>query len=125
MNWIKISALSLLILVVPLSGISCSGESDEAAKKKLEVILEDDLKVILEGIPDTALIEKPYYNLFSYKQYEKGNYSKKAEADFFFMKSVHVKIVRKYRYHRSKRMWERYYNEYGFISENADSAGNK
>ncbi|NLE01050.1 MAG: hypothetical protein GX640_14380 [Fibrobacter sp.] len=101
--------------------VSCSGESDEFARKKLDSILKDDLTAILEDVPDSALLEKPYYELVDYKTYDKGNYSKKAVADFYFMKNIPVKIVRKYRYHVNTRMWDRYYNEYSFYSDSTDT----
>ncbi|NLP02210.1 MAG: hypothetical protein GX089_06930 [Fibrobacter sp.] len=121
MNWSKRVVCFLFIAVIPLT-TGCSGESDELARKKLEVILKDDLEAILEGVADTALLPEPYYDLVSYKLYDEGKYSKKAEVDFYFLKSVNVKIVRKYRYLRSKRMWERYFNDYSLLPDKADSS---
>lgn len=128
MNWQKKNIFRwswlLLLCLFPVM-ISCSGESDKVAKKKLQVILDDDLSAILEGIPDSALLKKPYYDIVSYKLYDEGNYSKKAVADFYFLNSVPVKILRKYRYHRTKRMWDRYFNEYSFFSDSANSLPKK
>ena len=126
MRWLsfrRLSVVSLLFSISLIPGVvSCSGESDEVARKKLEVILADDMTAILEDVPDSATIEKPYFNLISYQTYEKGNYSKKAVADFFFLKKVELKIIRKYRYHRTKRMWERYFNEYSFFADTTHSS---
>lgn len=109
--------LSLLCLLgLVLIQISCSGESDELARKKLEVILKDDLKAITDGIPDSALMENPRYEIVFYKQYNAWDYSKKAIVDFYFLKNVEKKIVRKYRYQTGKRMWDRYFNEYSSYS---------
>ena len=70
--------LSLLCLLgLILVQISCSGESDELARKKLEVILKDDLKAITDGIPDSALMENPRYEIVFYKQYDGGIIPKK------------------------------------------------
>jgi hypothetical protein len=106
------SALSMLVL-----NFSCSFESNELVRQKLNLILPDDMKGIVEGIPPNALIEKPHYEISSYKKFKKGMYSVKAEVDFYFLKKVDVKIVRKFRYHRSKKMWERYFNEYRYTSD--------
>lgn len=111
----------LVILCIAFIQISCSGESDELSRKKLEIILESDLKAILEGIPDSALTENPKYELVFYKQYDSGDYTKKAVADFYFLKNVKKKIVRKYRYHVGKRMWDRYFNEYSSYSDTLES----
>lgn len=117
--------IQLLIATAFLLLISCSGESDEKAREKLEVILKGDLDAIIEGINPQNLIDKPYYDLVLYKTYDEGNYSKRAVADFYFLKDVNVKIVRKYRYHRVHRMWDRYFNEYSFLSDTTDSIGEK
>lgn len=115
--------LQLLFLLCAVSiQLSCSGESDEMARKKLDVILKDDLKAILEGIPDSVLIENPRYEIVFYKQYDKGDYTKKAVADFYFLKKIQKKVVRKYRYHVGKRMWDRYFNEYSSYSDSSGSA---
>lgn len=113
--------LLLCMLGFTLVQISCSGESDELARKKLEIILKDDLKAIMEGIPDSALMENPRYEIVFYKQYEAWDYSKKAVVDFFFLKGIKKKIVRKYRYQTGKRMWDRYFNEYISYSDTSSS----
>ena len=100
---------------------SCSSEKEEIAKQKLELILPDDMKAIVGGISADALREKPYYQITSYKTYKKGLYSAKAEVDFYFLKKIDVKIIRKFRYHRSKKMWERYFNEYKYFSDTAEA----
>lgn len=110
-----------LLVTVALVFISCSGESDEKAREKLKVILNDDLKAIIEGIDSKNLIDEPYYDLVRYQNYDEGNYSKRAVVDFYFLKDVNVKIIRKYRYHRVHRMWDRYFNEYSFLSDTSDT----
>lgn len=115
----KVMLLFAILMIISLQ-ISCMGENEQIAKKKLELILPDDMKAIVEGIQADALLEKPYYTITSYNTYKKGIYSAKAEVDFYFLKKVGVKIIRKFRYHRSKKMWERYFNEYKYTSEAAD-----
>ncbi len=112
----------LFLLCAASMQISCSGESDELARKKLDAILQSDLKAIQEGIPDSALLESPRYEVVFYKQYDSGDYTKKAIADFYFLKNIKKKVVRKYRYHVGKRMWDRYFNEYCTYSDTIISA---
>ena len=113
---LKTAMLICSTLCIVLCSFSCSNESNELVKQKLKLILPDDLKAIVEGIPSGALIEKPFYEISSYKVFKKGMFSAKAEVDFFFLNKVEVKIIRKFRYHRSKKMWERYFNEYRYSS---------
>ena len=100
-----------------LSG--CAGESEEMVRKKLDVICAGDLAAITDSIAADALLEKPYYKLVFYKRYSEGKYSRKAVAEFYFLKKVAVKVVRKYRYLQTVRMWDRYSNEYVFVHDTA------
>jgi hypothetical protein len=105
--------------------ISCSGDSEETIRKKLDVICKDDLTAITDSITAKDLLEKPYYKLTFYKQYKEGKYSRKAIAEFYFLKNVAVKVVRKYRYHASIQMWDRYSNEYVFLHDTSSTASDK
>lgn len=112
----------LCLLGLVLMQISCGGESDELARKKLEVILKDDLEAITDGIPDSALMDNPRFEIVFYKQYDAWDYSKKAVVDFYFLKNIEKKVVRKYRYQTGKRMWDRYFNEYSSYSHSDSSS---
>ena len=105
--------------------IGCSGDSEERIRKKLDVICKDDLAAITDSIAAKDLLEKPYYKLVFYKKYDEGKYSRKAIAEFFFLKHVAVKVVRKYRYHASIQMWDRYSNEYVFLHDTSSTASEK
>lgn len=105
--------------------IGCSGDSEERLRKKLDVICKDDLAAITDSIATKDLLEKPYYKLVFYKQYNEGKYSRKAIAEFYFLKHVAVKVVRKYRYHASIQMWDRYSNEYVFLHDTSSTASEK
>lgn len=101
----------------------CS-ENEEMARKKLNIILEDDLAAIIEDIDKENLLEKPFFKILVYQTYEEGIYQHRAEVDFYFLKGSKARIARKYRYHRSNRMWERYYNRYKFSLENEEDEEN-
>jgi len=103
---------------------SCD-ESDAVIRGKLDVVLADDLAAIVDSVAAAALIDKPYFELVSYKEYDEGAYSRMAVTDFFFLKpfaGITKKIRRKYRYHRRLGMWDRYYNRYYTVAPDADSA---
>lgn len=102
--------LPCLILIFSLN--SCYHENKAIAKAKLDLILPDDLKAIVQDIPKEGLADKPYYEITSYKTFKKGMYTAKAEVDFYFLKKVKYKVTRKFRYDASQKMWERYFNEY-------------
>lgn len=98
------------------------GERDEIVRSKLDIILAGDLKEITKGIAKNDLLQTPYYTMASYKSYSQGMYSKLAVVDFYFLKGIRAKIVRKYRYLSSARLWDRYYNVYTFYGDTALSA---
>jgi len=93
----------------------CLDEKEEVIRQKLDIILKDDLEAIIEDVDSSALLDEPYFELLDYKVYDDGYYSRMAIADFYFMKSVAVKISRKYRYVRKMGVWDRYHNKYNTI----------
>jgi hypothetical protein len=95
------------------------GESDNLISQKLEVILKSDLDTIITGVDKSGLLDTPYYKIVSYKSYKEGMYSKLAVVDFYFLKNIKAKIVRKYRYVTSFGQWDRYVNEYRFYGDSA------
>ena len=95
------------------------GESDDLIKKKLEIILADDLKAITADLPKCNLADSVYYIIVSYKTYKEGMYSKMAIVDFHFLKKVKAKITRKYRYYTAAQLWDRYYNVYKLYGDTA------
>ena len=113
-----VGALTFFLLpVLTFLPLLCAGEKEETVRKKLDVICKDDLAAIIDSIATGDLLEKPYYKLSFYKRYTEGKYSRKAVAEFYFLINVKVKVVRKYRYHGSVKMWDRYSNEYVFLHD--------
>jgi len=110
--------------IIALCGIFLCGcgEKDAIIRQKLDIILAGDIKAIVADIPKINLLQSPYDSLVSYKTYTQGMYSKMAVVDFYFLKNVKVKIVRKYRYLSSVRLWDRYYNAYIFFGDTANQA---
>jgi len=103
---------------------SCMDEKEEVIRQKLDVILKDDLEAIIEDVDKDALLDEPYFELLDYKTYDDGYYSRMAVADFYFLKSVSVKISRKYRYVRRMGVWDRYHNKYIMIAPKTDETEN-
>jgi len=92
-------------------------ENDAAARQKLHAILKSDLVAIISDVPKSSLADSLYYSLVFYQTFKKGDYTKKAVADFYFLRGIKVKITRKYRYVKEAGMWERYYNVYTFVED--------
>lgn len=108
----------ILILVISFFvGIGCLGEPASRIKKKLDIILDDDLIAITEDMVPSNLLDSIYYDIRIYQEYNEGKYSRRAEVDFYFLKDINAKIVRKYRYHRDFKKWDRYFNEYRFTEK--------
>jgi hypothetical protein len=95
------------------------GESDVSVRKKLDIILADDLKAVSADLPKNKLLDSLYYTVVSYKDYSEGMYSKMAVVDFYFLKTVKAKITRKYRYYTAARLWDRYFNVYMLYGDTA------
>ncbi|MBD3320884.1 MAG: hypothetical protein GF350_07320 [Chitinivibrionales bacterium] len=114
MNNNRASCLCILgvLLSVPFFFGACGGESESNIRKKLDVILEDDCAAIVEGIPDSSILDSVYYETVEYKKYSKGKYIRKAVVDFYFLRGVAKKIRRKYRYHNEWGKWDRYHNRW-------------
>jgi hypothetical protein len=93
--------------------ISCVPKpSEKRVHGILEVILKDDLTVIVEGIDSNAVLQPPFYEVREFSKYKEGQYQYLAVVDFYFLKEIKQKIVRKYRFDKWYLRWERYYNEY-------------
>jgi hypothetical protein len=90
----------------------CIGEPDSAVRNKLTVIVEFDLKEILNELPAKSISDSVCYRIEKYKTYQKGMFRAMAVVDYFYLKSVKVKRTVKYRYVKKAGQWERYSNEY-------------
>ncbi|MBD3392155.1 MAG: hypothetical protein GF418_08760 [Chitinivibrionales bacterium] len=95
----------------------CSGKSEQRIENELRVILDDDLRMVASEISPEHVADSTYYDISMFNEYEQGTYRWKAVVEFFFLKDVNVKMVRKYRYHRKLKKWERYFNQYQFVHE--------
>lgn len=102
---------ALTILFITLIGCGLK-TSEDAAKKLLEPVLQEDLTVITEGIDSSGILEKPYFEITEFGEFEKGKYQYLSVADFYFLKDIKQKIVRKYRFNKDYLKWELFYNEY-------------
>ncbi len=108
----------LLSLILLLS--SCNQfQFEDKDRELLTLLIKSDMQAIVTDVETTILLEEPYFTITRWKRYEKGDYKYLAEVDFFFLnpQELNSKIVRKYRYNRIHKKWERYYNEYHTIHE--------
>lgn len=103
----------LLFAAVLVLAFACGGGPSKRVEKELTVILDDDLKGIVSELADTAVLDSPYYRIISYQYFPKDErFSYKAVVDFYYFKSIHVKQVRKYRYQKLQKKWDRYFKHY-------------
>lgn len=106
----------ILVLASGIFLFGC-GEKDSLIREKLDIICKSDLKEIVADLPKTGLSDSIYYAVVSYTSYSEGKYSKMAVVDFFFFKKIKAKIVRKYRYLKEARLWDRYFNVYSLVND--------
>jgi hypothetical protein len=84
---------------------------ENTARVHLEPVLQEGLTGLIDGIDSSAILELPYFEISEFKRFGEGEYQYIAIVDFFFLKNIPKKVVRKYRFHH-RRKWELYYNEY-------------
>ncbi len=96
--------------------LGACGSPPQEMKQKLQEIGRADMDVIVQGLSDTArreaLLDKPYFLVDEYKEF-KGDtarvYQAYAVLAFFYLDpSLDLCQIRKYRYNRSARVWERF-----------------
>lgn len=97
-----------LLLISSMLFVGC--DDGKMIRNSLDVILDDDLIAVSEGISKDKLLEKPYYKIVEYKAFEDGQFGAKAVVDFYIYRSIKMKIHRKFRFNRSVGKWERYHN---------------
>jgi hypothetical protein len=100
--------------------VSCGGV-ERRISSGLRQMVEEDLEVISGEIRErspSALLERPYYRITEYSVHPESRlYTHKAVVDFFYMDSIFVKQVRKYRYQPSTRIWDRYDKKIRYIMD--------
>ncbi len=107
---------TLMAAVFVLGLCSGCGESDALVRRKLEVILSDDLASVIAEVPPSSVADSAYYVVREYRPFDEGVFSVLAVAELHFLKGDIAQVVRKYRYHRRFGQWERYYNVYEYSS---------
>lgn len=107
----------LLVFFISAFMFSCSENSKEI-KDKIEIILEEDLDFMCNELKDGETLDRPYYNILSYKEFENALlYNIKTEVEFYYIKGNKLKQLRKYRYDYNNRKWERYHKKMKFNLE--------
>lgn len=99
-----------LIAFIILSVACTSGISEKRAKEMLDIVLKDDMSAIIDGIDTSGIMKEPYYEYREFKSFEEGKYQYLAVVDFYFLKDIKRKIVRKYRFNKLHLQWERFEN---------------
>jgi hypothetical protein len=93
--------------------MSCAQKQETAVRINLEMILADDLKGMSEEIPVSEKADSSYYIVREFKYFPKDvTFSYLAEVDFYYLRNIKYKQIRKYRYYRSLQKWDRYFKKY-------------
>jgi hypothetical protein len=108
-----LTAASLCLLgMLPWSGCS---SSPETMKTKLDEIAKEDLQGIVAELPAKAkaeMLAKPYYAVDEYQEFHGDTaivFQAYASLVFFYLDpTLDLCQIRKYRYKRSSRIWDRY-----------------
>ncbi len=107
---------SFLLLGLMLLG--CSGMNKTIAESFRD-IAEEDLSVVVEEIRTSSpasLLKKPYYRIVEYSVHKESRlFTHKAVVEFFYLDSIMVKQIRKYRYQPSTRLWDRYHKKIHYV----------
>jgi len=116
-----ISAKKILLSILAIVGcallLSCA-EPPEKIHKKLDVILQSDLKYIVaeieKGSGKTYLLDKPYFIVNDLRFFQ-GDTARKfgayAEVNYYYFKDIAMFQKRKYRYDTGYRSWDRYFKK--------------
>jgi hypothetical protein len=111
-KWTGTCLSSFLILCLAVAYAGCGREPSAQVRKKLDIVVESDLRAITGEIPVKSLADSVYTRVTEYKEFDKGQYRVRAMVDFYYLKGVRVKRTVKYRYVKSAGKWERYANDY-------------
>lgn len=92
----------------------CSPDYSEA-KEKLHPLLSSDLKFVVEEVKnksqDSLLLKRPFYFIEDYREFHgdsSGKYLAYVEAHFYYLERPKLHQVRKYRFAKNGRFWDRY-----------------
>ena len=106
-----------LIISLGILFIACS-EPPSKIHKKLDVILQSDLKYIVgeieRGSGKKYLLDKPYFVVHDLRFFQ-GDTARKygayAEVHFYYFNDIAMYQKRKYRYDTGYRSWDRYFKK--------------
>lgn len=97
--------------------LSACAEPPERIHRKLELLLQNDLRFIVGEIQKetgkTYLLDEPHFIVRDFRFFEGDTartYSAYAEVDFYYFKGIGIYQKRKYRYD-TYRYWDRYYKK--------------
>jgi hypothetical protein len=108
--------VALIGLFMLLPG-GCSHESDEAIQGKLQTVLKNDLDTLVSSLPKASVADTVYFEIRENKKFGKGPFTRLVVADFYFLRNVKVKVMRKYRYQAWEQRWEMFDSQSVFIHE--------
>ncbi|MBL8026548.1 MAG: hypothetical protein JNL74_09060 [Fibrobacteres bacterium] len=114
----KVLPVFVLVSFILLPALSCTG-TQKRIGDGFRTIAEIDMAVIVKEISDkspSSLLARPYYRVVEYQEFPESRvFTHKAVVEYYYMDSILIKQVRKYRYQPSSRVWDRYDKQIRFI----------
>jgi len=105
-------------MLILLFILSCTG-TQKRIGDGFRTMAEEDMAVIAKEIYDkspSSLLARPYYRVVEYSEFPESRvFTHKAVVEYYYMGSILIKQVRKYRYQPSSRVWDRYDKQIRFI----------
>jgi len=89
--------------------------NEERMNLDLDKILNFDLNRMAADTKvndPNAVLDRPYYRVDNYiLTKESYQFGCRVDAAFYYLKTIRMKQIRKYRFSRIRNRWERYYKE--------------
>ncbi len=101
-----------------LSFMGCMSWNEDRMNLDLDRILGFDLNRMVADTKtndSNAVLDKPYYRVDNYiLTKESYQFGCRVDVAFYYLKTIRMKQIRKYRFSRIRNRWERYYKEMEF-----------
>lgn len=107
-----------LVSIFLLLSLTACSETQVVIEKKLDHVLQDDLKwivaEIMRGSGASGLLDKPYYVLEELKYFQGDTarvFAAYAHVKFYYYRDLNLIQERKYRYNTQRKFWDRYHKK--------------
>ena len=110
----KITKMCFLLIAFIILLVACTPKvPEDVARMRLKPLLQSCLDTITAGIDTSAILETPRFEIREFRSFDEGQYQYLAVVDFYFLRDIPKKIVRRYRFNRNRLIgWELFGNEW-------------